>query len=276
MLRDTLVRFPGYGTWDCDEINPIWRHGNLSHQNDVFTPDMVTPRISDFIHREFRKIAIQQNIQHVVEKTCANSLRVPFIYEILPEAKFIFIYRDGRDTVVSAAKRWNAAFDLSYTLKKLRYVPTSDLPYYAIRFGGNRLRQWLSGQQQLGFWGLHLPDMQGLLRQHSLYEICALQWEAAVTHSLRGLEEVSEERVYRVRYETFVKHPVPELISIARFLGVSLSEAQAKNLSAGVSDRSVGNYKKELSPAEQQAIEELIAPTLERLGYPTGKISNPN
>ena len=28
MLRDVLVKLPGVGTWPCDEINYIWRHGN--------------------------------------------------------------------------------------------------------------------------------------------------------------------------------------------------------------------------------------------------------
>ena len=31
LLRDLLTQLPGYGTWPCDEINYIWRHGNATH-----------------------------------------------------------------------------------------------------------------------------------------------------------------------------------------------------------------------------------------------------
>ena len=46
----------------------------------------------------------------------------------------MFIVRDGVDAAVSASQRWSAALDLPYLAKKTRYVPVSDLPYYASRY----------------------------------------------------------------------------------------------------------------------------------------------
>ena len=34
ILRDTLTSLSGFETWPCDEINPIWRHGNLFWPDD--------------------------------------------------------------------------------------------------------------------------------------------------------------------------------------------------------------------------------------------------
>ena len=29
ILRDSLCKVDGVVTWNCDEINPLWRHGNI-------------------------------------------------------------------------------------------------------------------------------------------------------------------------------------------------------------------------------------------------------
>ena len=38
----------------------------------------------------------------MVEKTCANTLRLPFVDKVLPEARYLHIVRDGVDVVASA------------------------------------------------------------------------------------------------------------------------------------------------------------------------------
>ncbi len=59
----------------------------------------------------------------VVEKTCATSLRVEFVRAVLPDAKYVFITRDGLDAAASAMERWHAPLDLRYTAAKARFVP---------------------------------------------------------------------------------------------------------------------------------------------------------
>ena len=36
MLRDALTALPDCGTWPCDEINYVWRHGNVGFPSDEF------------------------------------------------------------------------------------------------------------------------------------------------------------------------------------------------------------------------------------------------
>ncbi len=266
MLRDILTAVPDFGTWDCDEINPIWRHGNLSHPSDEFNADMATDSIKRFIRRKFSKIGKALGVSNVVEKSCANSLRVSFINEILPEAKYVFIYRDGRDTVASSAIRYNASFELGYTLKKLRYVPVMDIPYYGMRFGWNRVKQMM-GSKQLSFWGVQLNDMQEKLQKYSLFEVCALQWKECVEKSLRDFKNVPDERVYRIAYEKFVLNPEEELKKILDFLNVDSSGLDVSALVGKVSAKSIGKYKTQLTDEEQQKINALLQDTLEELGY---------
>ena len=57
MLRDLLTELPGVGTWPCDEINYIWRHGNVQYPSDEFIPHMATPRIRKYIRKQFDRSA---------------------------------------------------------------------------------------------------------------------------------------------------------------------------------------------------------------------------
>ena len=66
----------------------------------------------------------------------------------MPEARIIFITRDGLDTTASAMERWHAPLDCPYTAAKAKFVPTSDLPYYGGRFVAGRLRR--TGKDQIG------------------------------------------------------------------------------------------------------------------------------
>ena len=84
MLRDMLVKLPGVGTWPCDEINYIWRHGNVRYQSDELFPENATTKVQAYVRKQFENIAKAQDLQTVVEKTCANSLRVGFVDRILP------------------------------------------------------------------------------------------------------------------------------------------------------------------------------------------------
>src|SRR5690348_6184670 len=94
ILRDVLTSFDDVGSWSCDEINYIWRHGNLRYPSDEIPSDRATPAVAAYIQREFDGIRQAKRVRVVVEKTCANSLRVPFVARVLPEAKYVFIYRD--------------------------------------------------------------------------------------------------------------------------------------------------------------------------------------
>lgn len=267
MLRDILTQLPGVGTWPCDEINYIWRHGNTTCPTDEFKVEQATPRAQAYIRQQFAKLAKKQRLSFVVEKTCANSLRVAFVNQIFPNAKFIFIVRDGRDVTASAIKRWNAPFDLPYILKKARFVPVADMPYYAIRYVWNHIYRLVARKKRLAYWGPRFTGMDEMLQSRSLAEICAAQWAISVSKAAQDLATLEPERVYRLRYEDFVSQPKDNVIQLAQFLKVELDMKQAKQMTETVSVKSVGQWKKQLAPASQQLILPLLQVELQRHGY---------
>ena len=168
MLRDLMVQLDPLVTWPCDEINYIWRHGNRAFPTDEFTREMADPSTAKFIRNKFRALSTRNPGKIVVEKTCANSLRCGFVHQIFPQARFVHIIRDGRDVAASAALRWNAKLDIGYILKKARFVPWSDLPYYASRYLGARLYKLTSGKSRLSTWGPKFTGMEGAFTDNEL------------------------------------------------------------------------------------------------------------
>jgi Sulfotransferase family len=260
MLRDALTSFSGVATWPCDEINAIWRHNNTRFPSDELQPAQATPRVRRFVRRAFGRLARRTQAQWIVEKTCANSLRVDFLRAILPEAKFVFLVRDGRDSVASAMKCWRAGFDLGYTLRKARYVPLSDAPGLALRFIANRVHGLSSSDRSLRSWGPRFDGMQEMIRKRSLAEICAEQWRRCVTHSATSLA-AGADRVCYVRYESFVRNPHSGLQQVADFAGIHVTGERLRSIASAISPRSVGKWRTELDADTLSRIEPMIRQT---------------
>jgi hypothetical protein len=267
MLRDLLVELPGVGTWPCDEINYIWRHGNAKYPSDEFNPNMATISIQEYIQRQFQKISKVTDLEVVVEKTCANSLRVGFVNKVIPDSKYIFIVRNGLDAVGSAFKRWKASLNVPYILKKARYVPPTDLPYYAMHYLISHLHRLASPENRLSIWGPAFDNIKDYLAVYSLPEVCALQWQACVENAERDFAKIASEKIFRLRYETFVLEPISEFARLAKFLNKEVPDSVNIYLKKNVRSDSIGKGRKELGDEETIKIRHLITNTLARYGY---------
>ncbi len=265
MLRDVLCMLPGLGTWPCDEINYIWRHGNAGHPTDELSPDLANNRVQRFIRAQFDRRARTDSLNFVVEKTCANSLRVGFVRSVLPDAKFIHIIRDGRDVAASAAIRWNASFDLPYLLRKARFVPWTDMPYYAGRYLYNRLYRLMPGRQRLAFWGPHYDGSIADVRGNPLAVACALQWRRCVERSLQDLDMVPSNRVMHILYEEFVVTPAAHLRRIVDFVGAEVDDNVLENAVDQVSVQSIGRWKQQIPEDVQASVEQVVQPMADML-----------
>lgn len=267
MLRDMLTQISGVATWPCDEINYIWRHGNTRHATDELTPRQATPAVRQYIRKQFDKLAQQTNCKWLLEKTCANSLRVEFVNEVLSDAKYVFIVRDGRDVTLSALKRWKASLDITYILRKARYVPPSDLPYYAGRYLSHRLHRLYSAERRLTSWGPRIAGMDELLRQHPLDEVCMLQWQRSVELAHWTFCLLPTDRVHSLRYEDVVREPRKTLESLTQFLGMEASAEQINRIADSVFIDSLGAWKKRMPEEQRSRLENLAGDTLRRFRY---------
>jgi len=250
LLRDTLAKMPGYVTWPCDELPSTWRHDNLNHPDDEFPPELARPAVRRYVRRVFSRLARRSGAGNVIEKTCANTLRVPFVDAILPEAVYLHLVRDGRDVTTSAMQRWTSKVDLPYMLKKARYMPPGDIPHYLLRFVRNRLGQRRSEEGRLSMWGPRFAGME-FYRDRPLAELCARQWQHSVDKARQDLAALPEARHLELRYEDFTAKPAVAMEAIGKFLDESWSEADIAAAVADVRISSVGNWRRKLSVADR-------------------------
>lgn len=272
ILRDTLCALDGFATWDCDEINPVWRHGNIGAPHDEFGTDHARPSVTAFIRATFMKQWERQGRpEYLVEKTCANSLRVPFIRAILPEAKFLFIVRDGVDVLASAQKRWRGEMELEswpYYAAKIRNTPMLDLPIYGWRFAAARVGRVLGQQEHLSFWGPQFGALSGLPKDTPLDDLCAMQWVRCVEKADADLGVLPSDHVHQLRYEDLTAAPTVTISSILSFLSETRSDTAIAAACAPISGASVGKGRRNLG-ARQDDILAILSPTLTKFGYAT-------
>lgn len=267
MLRDLLCLHPDLTTWPCDEINPIWRYGNRAHPSDELTTQMATPKVQHYIRERFRKLERRSGGKAIVEKTCANTLRVPYVNAVFPEARFIFLIRDGRDAVASAMTRWTGSTSLPYILRKARWAPMRDLPQYGVDFVRNRLAQWGNAEQALRTWGPRFSGIDEWVRTHDLLTVCAEQWKQCILKAAAGLKAIAPERVLDLRYESLVGNPESHVAQMLAFCGLPRSNDVEQRMIAAISPGNVGKHTRQLDATEVTRLQDCLRPLLEEYDY---------
>lgn len=259
ILRDVLVADPEATTWPCDEINYIWRHGNRSTPTDELEATQATPDVRTYIRRAFARQARRGDSRIVVEKTCANSLRVEFVAHVLPEARFIRIQRDPVAVVASAMKRWQADLDIPYVARKARFVPPSDLPYYAARYLRHRISRLRTEDQALPSWGPRFQGMAEAVRSEPLHVVCALQWRRCQERASAAFERLGPGSHVEVSYEDLVRDPGGTVDRVTAWAYGRVSEPAARAARQGVRDVSVGRDANGLTDQQVRDIRVIAA-----------------
>jgi hypothetical protein len=246
LLRDLITSSPEFITWPCDEINGIWRWGNLTKNTDELQLVDCTPRVQKYIRRQFEKLwssRAEEGSLYIVEKTCANSLRVEFIKKIFPEAKFIFLFREASAAVRSATKRWDGEFELKmsrYLHQKWKYTPGSAKLVLALQFFRSRLVNSLSYKEPLRYWGpliKSLSDSAGLTSS----EKASRQWCCCVEATLESLSSISHKNKSYISYQNLTLDSLGE---VTRALNNLDLEYDMNLLKRGVSDIKINKIRR--------------------------------
>ncbi len=185
----------------------------------------------------------------LLEKTPENCLRLPFLQALFPDARIIYLVRDGRANVSSLMEGW----------RQPHLFPGYPVPEKVDIPGVDRDR-----------WAFTLiPGWRELLGR-SLEEICAWQWircNEAVLHYFTGgkLPHI------RVRYEDLIHAPGHELVKIAEFIEVDFDQelkryaGQLPRVNV-VSEPAAEKWRRQ-NLAAIQRIESLIKPLMMEFGY---------
>ena len=141
----------------------------------------------------------------LLEKTPENCLRLPFLLALFPDARIIYLTRDGRSNINSLIEGW----------KQPHLFPGYQVPDALAIPGYTRDR-----------WAFTLIPGWRELRSSPLEVVCAWQWircnEAVLSHRRQSHGRVP---YLTLRYEDLIADPAGTLPRIADFLEVDFEQA---------------------------------------------------
>ncbi len=176
----------------------------------------------------------------VIEKTVGNTLRVPYVASVLPDATFVHLVRNGIDVAESTMRQWREPADYRYLARKVRHFPlahAADLRSRVRRVPAPPPRLRRRAGVQLG------AALPGHRRRPPQRETCSRS--ARGSGASRSCErprdlETVDAPVIQVRYEDLVDRPREVLARVADFCSLSATDAELAQAAGRVSARPSG------------------------------------
>lgn len=258
IVRDVLSTHQALNVVPYD-INFIWRTGNERLPHDELTPDDFKPKAHRRINRYLSKYL--RDASFVIEKTVANTIRIPFLLSHYPDAKFIFLYRNGMDVCESVMRQWNSPSDKGYLVKKLAHVPIREIFTYGIKYA---LRTFNKNPKSY-FWGVNYPELKDDVARYPVEMLAAHQWKYCVDKMLSHKKYIRRENLIEIKYEDFVLSPATSVESLLRFLDHDLDPkyVDLKNIKRN----NIGKAVSTLTASQRELISAVIRKTMQELKY---------
>jgi hypothetical protein len=251
------------------EIDFIWRFGNENWPNDELGPDLIRPGITQHIRKQFKRWSERNRKARVLDKTCANALRLEFVYEVFPNGYFIHLIRDGRAVTESAMRRWQRRPEPSYYLQKLRGIRVRDALYYApsyVRYHLAIARSHIS-KRRLPTWGPRFAGLDELVTQRTLIEVCSVQWAKSVQAAIATMRKLPPAQTIEVRYEELVRNPTSIACQVLKQVGLSFLPECKQCASHMVHSHDIHKWRDRFSKQDLDLLMSCIGPELEQFSY---------
>lgn len=209
LLFETLEQAPGLFTiggeshWLIEDI-PGLSPAERGWQSNRLTAEDATPETIEQLARAFhsqlqdRDRRPAEGAVRMLEKTPKNALRVPFFAAAWPDASFVYLYRDVRESLASMMEAWASGAFRTYP----------ELP------------GWTGDPWSL----LLVPGWKELIGQ-PLPVVVAHQWATATNILLDDLSKLPRDRVKVVAHADFLASPQSTTEVLAQALGLEWDRA---------------------------------------------------
>lgn len=148
----------------------------------------------------------------VIDQTPPNTYRVSYIKKIFPDAKFIYVTREGKSNISSLIDGWKSDKQFDFNFRKF-YDYNKDLKIKG--YDGN-------------VWKFTNPPGWEDYMQKPLEDICAFQWLSAQKYAQDAFDKMNPEDHIRIRYEDLVTNPEGTCEELCEFLELEYSDEVAK------------------------------------------------
>ena len=192
----------------------------------------------------------------VLDKTCINVLRIPYLLKLFPDARIVYIHRDGPDNISSLIDGWR---DGRFNLRQF----LGDSPEKVEINGG-----------EFESWHFFLPAGWRDYNKKNLEEVCAYQWVTANSMALEAKRNVPAEQWISLRYEDIFVDPINMYKRAFERLDLRFSDAVeercaslSKKPTSIVSGAPEQEKWRSRNPEMVGRVLELIHPLRHQLGY---------
>ena len=258
---ETLAAAPQFITFGW-EIPQFWNslHGPL---NNGWHSEAAAAGVAKPWHRDaaLRHVYERLGPGWLLDKTCINVMRVPYLHALFPRALFVFIQRDGRDNISSMIDGWRMGrTDGRFELSQF-FGPFPE----PVAINGGEFREW----------AFFLPPGWRRYNHASLAEVCAFQWISANRLALDAMRSIPASQWIHLRYEDIFERPVEMFRDAFGRLGLPFGadlEARCANLqpTSVVKGRPKPQKWREHNPEVIESILPMIRDMQLELGYDAG------
>jgi hypothetical protein len=285
LLGRVLNQHPLISTW----VEPyyIWDHHFRKMPDDEMTAEQATDEVRFWIRDAFIKYKKKLKADWIVDKSPRNCLKIPFVQKIFPEAYYIFLLRDGRDTIFSIWSQWTKKGGIFtknrgnsqwqnrlYVIRRwLRRRPTWKLRVQSILFELGPPANWMKKKflnnlrwdGKFG-WGPRFKGWRKLIDRVTPLEFSAYQWDKCARGILNNIPLISEQKRYVLKYEDFIQDPQTTIGNLFSFLQIELPDKFMDGLPPIWADNS-NKWQQLFSTTDLKRIGPIIGKTITQLGY---------
>jgi hypothetical protein len=173
-----------------------------------------------------------------------------FAYRALPDARLIYIYRDGRDVADSLVRSYGVLTD-----ERLADLESNEV-VIGRKVGERYVPWWVAEGRERAFLDA-VPYVRAIWMWNVMIERCR--------EFLDRPDVVASGRVLEVRYEDLIRDPLGQGLAITTHLGQPLSARMRKQLQTAY-PRSIGVHRRR-EPGEIRDGEAIAGSQLSALGY---------
>jgi len=149
----------------------------------------------------------------IVDKNNQNGLSIPYLYQLFPDAHFIFIKRNAGDNIDSLIHGWGKSSEFATWSKDLTET-------IAIEQG--KYQQWC----------FFLAEGWRQLTRASIEQVCAFQYRTMNEAILAAKTLIPKHQWHEIAYETLINNPVLEFEKLFLACNLPFDEAMKNHCSA--------------------------------------------
>jgi hypothetical protein len=184
------------------EANKKWMNffktrRDTDEHGDLLYPSDATTEVIAYLRNEFNKYRQRVGRPLFAEKDPRNSIRLDFVYNVFPDAKFVILFRNPYSTICSLMKRHEQARKLFRHKKKEN-------------------QWWRSGDA----WAEQRIPGWKQLRDKSIFEAAITQYSYTMRKLLKDIKLIPSNKQMILKYENLFYQPEKFQESLYEFISV--------------------------------------------------------